>query len=173
MPSAVNACPVPFFDDPFLSGRRVSSAARCIDWLAVGVVDQCPEERVGGELGDDRVGDWCPVVAGVPVAPNVENDFGVDCGGSVIEEGLERVSVLLAQRGPGPVGLLVWSCSPHDRTQEGYESCGQVRRNPDGEGDHPVGIGSPSQRAVPVVIVVDLGGGMGLVLPSGERTPEG
>ena len=91
--AAVDAAPVSFVDDAPLPGGRVALTSGGVDGSSLGVVDQGPDESVGGDAFDDAAGDRGAVVQCVAVAPDMEDDL---VGGGVIggEEPCERVRSL-------------------------------------------------------------------------------
>lgn len=86
----------------------VALAARRVDGTALGVVDEAPDERGGGEAFDGGVRDGGAVVEGAALAADVEDDFGGRAAGSGGEEVDERIGALLGEGRPTTFGGSSW-----------------------------------------------------------------
>lgn len=150
--SAVAADLVAFLDDASLPRAGVALAARRVDRMVVGIVDQHPQERRWSDLLHDTARQWGAVVEAAPITADVDDDLGVGRPTAGGDQGLDGVGVLLGHRGIRATGRAQatvgeWAATGHDPGgQPGDQQPGHHRRQPQREGDHPVRFVTPPHR---------------------------
>jgi hypothetical protein len=98
--TAVDATTRPFEDDAALPCRRMAMTTRRVDRSTLGVVDQRPEERRGGEAFDEASRHRRAVVEGAAVAAHVDHDLRHHLDASAIDQPHQSIGSLLGHPRP-------------------------------------------------------------------------
>lgn len=78
MASAVDAVFVARFDESLQASGWVVAPVGGVDGAALAVVNECTNERLGDQVGNDTVGDRCAVIERLAVAHDMEDDLDID-----------------------------------------------------------------------------------------------
>ena len=84
--TAVDAHPVAFFDDSFLTSGWMPLTRGRVDWLAICIMDQRSDERLVHQLRHRRLGYRRSIVQRRSIASNVDHDLYRCCPTSIAKQ---------------------------------------------------------------------------------------